>query len=314
MIIIIKHAGINFDHNEFELSRALYPGYDPVDAYNVRSSPSTAPQNGRDCHGHGTHVASLAVGTKSGSAPKAHVYSVRVLNCENFGPWSVVIDGINYAVQQIKASGRPSVISMSLAGGTFQAMDDAISSAHSMGITVVVAAGNDRGDACHNSPARSTHAITVGGTAQGDKIYTATNGGACVDILAPGQSVSGADYSCNTCSTLKSGTSMSTPIVSGVVAGLFEKQPLLTPNQVKNRLIQDSLKSLIVNFIDFDVVALRTSTPNRLLNVIGKQYSFNCFIATTRYYNYFSLGSRFMRRRVQYQQHTDTDYTISKIS
>ena len=281
-----------------------------MDAYNLRLSPSTARRNGRDCYGHGTHVASLAAGRTSGSAPNAHIHSVRVLNCENYGPWSVVIDGVNYAVQQSKASGKPSVISMSLSGGSFQSMDDAIRNAHSMGVTVVVAAGNDRADACHNSPARSIHAITVGGTARGDRIYTHTNGGTCVDIFAPGQSVSGAGYPCNNCSTLKSGTSMATPIVSGMVATLLQKQPLLTPNQVKDKIIQDSLKN-VVNFNDFSIVSLRTSSPNRLLHVTGKHYYTELY---NKVLQLFSFGSRLMRRRVQYQQYPDTNYTISKLS
>ena len=213
-------------------------------------------------------MASLAIGNMSGTAPKAHAYSVRVLNCNNFAPWSVVIDGLNYAVRLIKASGKPSVVSMSLSGGRFQAMNDAVRNAHSMGVTVVVAASNSRVNACSLSPAGSPHAITVGGTARGDALYFYTNGGSCVDILAPGASVSGANFSCNTCKKIISGTSVSTPLVSGVVAILLQRQPLLTPDQVKEKLINDSLKD-VINFDRFPV-NLRNSTPNRLLHIPGK--------------------------------------------
>lgn len=251
------HAGINYNHEEFEF-RAKFPGYDPTDGVS----------SGVDCHGHGTHVASLAAGKTSGSAPKANVYSVRVLNCNNFGPWSVIIDGLNYAVRTIKERGRPAVISMSLGGGIFQAIDDAVQNAHSMGVTVVVAAGNSLADACSHSPARSPFAITVGGTAEGDVLYSITNGGSCVDIFAPGQNVLGAGFPCNNCSRTLSGTSMATPLVSGVVAILLQRQPGMTPDQVKAKLISDSLKNVInLSRLPTD---LQSSSPNRLLHITGK--------------------------------------------
>lgn len=178
------------------------------------------------------------------------------------------MDGLNYAVQQIKASGRPGIISMSLSGGAFQAMDDAVRSAHSMGVIVIVAAGNAAADACDASPARSPHAITVGGTARGDVLYSSSSGGSCVDIFAPGESVSGAGHGCNDCTRTLSGTSMSTPLVSGVAAILLQRQPLLTPNQVKDKLINESLKN-VINFGRFSS-ALQSSSPNRLLHITGE--------------------------------------------
>lgn len=254
------HAGINYDHGEFE-SRAKYPGRDPTDEF---ERPRVR-QRGRDCDGHGTHVASLAAGRTRGSAPKAIVYSVRVLDCSGSAPWSLIVDGINYAVEQIKAKRRPAVISMSLGGDASRAMDDAISRTYSMGVPVVVAAGNERDDACDYSPSRSQYAITVGGTARGDVLYDFSNGGSCVDIFAPGQSIPGADYNCNSCSVTFSGTSMSTPFVSGVVAILLQRQSGLTPQQVKDKLINDALKD-VITFSRFRR-NLRRSSPNRLLHI-----------------------------------------------
>ena len=250
--------GINFDHVEFQ-NRAMYPGYDPYDAYDNQT------QRGRDCHGHGTHVASLAAGEKYGTANKANLYSVRVLGCYGYAPWSVVIDGINYAVRQIKTRRRPAIISMSLGGLATDSVDDAVRNAHSMGVIVVVSAGNNQYNACLRSPARSSHAITVGGTARGDGLYTSSNGGNCVDIFAPGQDINGADYLCNTCNKSLSGTSMATPFVSGVAAILLQRQPNLTPNQVKDKLIRDSLKD-VINFTLFSR-SLQRSSPNRLLHI-----------------------------------------------
>ncbi|XP_041379535.1 LOW QUALITY PROTEIN: proteinase R-like, partial [Gigantopelta aegis] len=73
-------------------------------------------QTGRDCRGHGTHVASLACGKNYGVAKKANCYSVRVLGCTGRAPWSIVIDGLNYVATNItnKNPHRPTIISMSL--------------------------------------------------------------------------------------------------------------------------------------------------------------------------------------------------------
>lgn len=263
---VLLNVGIKFNHNEFE-NRAKYPGYDPMDNY---EKPKIR-QEGKDCDGHGTHVASLAAGRSRGSAPKATVYSVRALDCEGSAPWSVIIDGINYAVDQIRGKRRPAVISMSLGGDPSRSVDDAVARAHSMGVTTVVAAGNERDDACDYTPSRSSYAITVGGTARRDGLYGFTNGGSCVDIFAPGASIPGARHTCNSCSITFSGTSMATPFVSGVVAILLQRQPGLTPRQIKDKLISDSLKN-VINFREFNR-RLRSSSPNRLLHISRESHA-----------------------------------------
>lgn len=257
----MQYIGINYDHSEFG-GRAKYPGYDPSDVRNKEN------QKGKDCDGHGTHVASLAVGKEYGVAKKAIAYSVRVLGCTGSAPWSVVIDGLNYAANKIDNSNRPGVISMSLGGSYSKSMDTALTNVVNKGIIVVVAAGNDRDDACKYSPASTSGVITVAGSATGDNVYYYSNGGTCADVFAPGASVLGADYRCNTCSIKYSGTSMATPIVSGVVAIHLQKQPNLTPAQITQKLVQESLK----NKLNYNSLAnkVRSNTANRLLHVGGE--------------------------------------------
>jgi len=134
--IYILDTGVNYQHEEFE-NRARYPGYDPMDVY-LGTSP---PQRGADCFGHGTHVASLAAGKTFGSAKKATIYSVRVLDCQNSGPWTTVLDGLDYVARVIGERNRPAIVSMSLGGGYTQSVNTAVQSLHSLGIIVVVAAG-----------------------------------------------------------------------------------------------------------------------------------------------------------------------------
>ena len=260
--IYILDTGINYDHEEFE-GRAKYSGYDPTD---VALSTN---RRGSDCHGHGTHVASLAGGKTYGSAKKARIYSVRVLNCNNAGAWSAVLNGIDHVSQVIADRGRPAVVSMSLGGGGItQSVQNAVQTLHSEGIVVVVAAGNGFSDACQRTPASSSFVVTVGGSSNGDGIYFTTNYGRCVDILAPGSSIRGADHTCVTCSKVVSGTSSSTPLVSGVAAIHLQREPRMTPTALKNRLTSTA----VLNALQFTSIPsnFRSITPNRHLYIPGR--------------------------------------------
>merc|ERR1719254_51476 len=114
---------------------------------------------------------------------------------------------------------RPAVMSMSLGGkGTSRAESQAIDQATAKGVTVVVAAGNENDDACGYSPAFVPSAITVGSTDQRDKRSYFSNYGSCVNIYAPGSSITSAGHRSDGGSATMSGTSMACPHVSGAAA------------------------------------------------------------------------------------------------
>ena len=259
--IYILDSGIFYTHEEFG-NRAKYAGYDPMDVYLGEN------RQGADCFGHGTHVASNAGGIMYGAAKKATLYSVRVLDCSNRGPWSTTLDGLDYVMRTIAERGRPAIVSMSLSGSFTQSVNDAVQTLYRSGVPVVVAAGNGASDACSETPASAPDVITVAGSANNDGLYFATNYGRCVDIFAPGDRILGADYFCSDCSQFLSGTSFSAPIVSGAIAILLQRRPLLTPNEIIEELILLS----VTNVLNFRVIPsnFQAITPNRALVIPGQ--------------------------------------------
>lgn len=272
--VYILDSGINYDHEEFEY-RAKYPGIDPTDEYNIGIDDGTriVRQYGLDCHGHGTHVASLCGGKTFGVAKKVRLHSVRVLGCNNAGPWSVVLAGLDFVVELVKKTNRPSIISMSLGGDYYGVVNTAVTNTIRQGVHVVVAAGNGQSDSCTRSPSSNQFAITVAGTKEGDGLYllgSGTNFGRCVDIFAPGERILAADRICKNCSIVLSGTSMSTPKVSGLAAIMLAREPLLSPVDLKSKMIEESIKD-VINFDGMPEVYKKV-TLNRLATVQGRRY------------------------------------------
>jgi proprotein convertase subtilisin/kexin type 9 len=271
--IYVLDSGVRYEHSEFEF-RAKYAGYDPYDEHAQKKGHDSIPMQGRDCHGHGTHVASLCGGKTFGTAKKVTLYSVRVLGCQNSAPWSVVLDGLEFVSRVIESRMRPAVVTMSLSGSYHQSVNDAVMELYKKNIPVVTVAGNGETDCCNRSPASSAHAITVAGTRLGDGLYRigqGTNFGSCVDVFAPGEQITGASHVCWNCSKLLSGTSMAAPMVAGLVAIHLARTPRMTAKQVKERVINDSLLDM-VNFqgMPRSYYAL---TPNRLVQIPGTEKS-----------------------------------------
>jgi hypothetical protein len=104
---------------------------------------------------------------------------------------------------------------MSLGGGASSTLDNAVNSANSDGLLVVVAAGNSNTDACTASPARASGAYTVASSTQTDGRSSFSNYGSCVNVFAPGSSIYSAWYTSNSAYNTISGTSMASPHVAG---------------------------------------------------------------------------------------------------
>lgn len=216
-----------------------------------------------------------------GLANGAHIINLRVLNDKGAGTDSAVIAAIQEAIR-LKTAYNIRVINLSLGRPARESyktdpLCQAVEQAWKAGIVVVVAAGNNGRDNSRgtngygtiNSPANDPYVITVGaikmmGTTSrvDDQIASYSSKGPTSldfivkpDLVAPGnQIVSVGTKGTGFLETISpfnivntnyfrlSGTSMAAPMVSGAVALMLQKDPNLTPDLVKARLMRSASK------------------------------------------------------------------------
>ncbi|SDR83493.1 S8 family peptidase [Actinopolymorpha singaporensis] len=239
----IIDTGIRFSHQQFG-GRAV-SGYDAVDGGSAD-----------DCNGHGTHVSGTVGSSTYGVAKAVRLVGVRVLDCNGSGTTSGVIAGINWVTSN-HASGSPAVANMSLGGGASTSLDNAVTNSISDGVTYSVAAGNSNANACRTSPARVTAAVTVGATTSTDARASYSNYGSCLDLFAPGSSITSTWNTSDTATNTISGTSMATPHVTGAAALYLQGHPGASPATVRNALVGAATQGVVGN--------ARTGSPNLLL-------------------------------------------------
>jgi hypothetical protein len=191
---------------------------------------------------HGTHVAGIIAASinnqtgGSGIAPNVKIMPINVFGIDDNGDdvayTSDVINGIYYAIDH-----GAKIINLSLGGYEYsEAFDNAVQDAYKKGIIILAAAGND-----HLSkpvyPASFKNVVSVASTDKNDQISSFSNYGDDIDISAPGSYI---------LSTLPggygymSGTSMATPVGSGVAALIWSLHPDFTNTQVIQYLEQSS--------------------------------------------------------------------------
>mmetsp|Transcript_7316 Transcript_7316/g.14586 ORF Transcript_7316/g.14586 Transcript_7316/m.14586 type:complete len:407 (+) Transcript_7316:1748-2968(+) len=235
--IYVLDTGVYTEHQEFDGGERASLGINLV-----------SDESADNLNGHGTHVASLAVGTHVGTAPGAQVVAVKVLNKSGKGSISRVIEGMHWVLNELEEKqknetngrGTGAIMSMSLGGSRSTFFNSVVKEAVEAGVGVVVAANNDAQDACKSSPASAEEAITVGATKKGDSMAGYSNYGSCVDLYAPGSSIEGALHGSRTSYLVMSGTSMATPAVSGALAGRLQKHSWDLAKATKDLLLYTS--------------------------------------------------------------------------
>lgn len=198
-----------------------------------------------DGNGHGTHCASTAAGHTYGVAKDADIVAVKVLNDNGSGTTAGVVNGVDWSAGDGK--NKAAVGSMSLGGGASTALDNAVNACTSAGTLVIVAAGNDNKNACNYSPARAANGITVGSTTNTDARSSFSNFGNCVDIFAPGSSITAAWIGQAGATSTISGTSMACPHVTGVAAKMLSKDPSMGTNQLKASVLGSGTSGQVTN-------------------------------------------------------------------
>ena len=231
--VAVIDTGIDYSHDE--LSDKIVTGWDFVDNDNIAE----------DLNNHGTHVAAIIAGKNdgvgiTGAAYDANIMPIKVLNADGIGYTSDIIAGINFA-----ANKKVDVINLSLGGGiNSQAMQDAIANASNLGVTVVMAAGNNGGPT-PISPAinAANYGLAVGAVNQSGSLTDFSNrsGSSINYVTAPGEGIKSA-IAGNSYATY-SGTSMATPFVAGLAALLIDYDESLLPDQIVRLLTSTATNS-----------------------------------------------------------------------
>ena len=204
-----------------------------------------------DDNGHGTHVAGIlagdgtaSMGKYKGVAPGCGLMALKVLDRFGNGSREQVLRAFRWILDH-REQYRIRIVNISV-GTTCRSVSDqdvliqGVEKLWDEGLVVVAAAGNQGPKpGSVTAPGSSRKVITVGSSDMLTGRAAVSGCGPtaeCVckpDLVAPGNHiVSCAPGTANTYG-VKSGTSMSTPLVSGAIALMLEKDPLLTNVEIK---------------------------------------------------------------------------------
>ena len=234
VVIAIIDTGVALDHPDLEanlLSRPTGEDWDFAD-----NSPNPNGLSPDDSGSHGTHCAGIAAAVDNaigivGLATECSILPIRI-NL-SAGRNANRADAINF-VTSIRNRFKRVVINCSWrASGNITAIRAAIINATNNGLIICFAAGNDNRDMDVNPqyPGAYPQVISVAATDHNDRRASFSNFGSTVDVAAPGVNIHSTipNHRYGT----KSGTSMASPLVAGLAALIWSKNPTLSSSQVR---------------------------------------------------------------------------------
>ena len=214
--VAVIDSGIDANHPE--LMGAIG---DTFDALGSKEGP----------HVHGTGVASIiaAHARLMGSSPSATILAIRAFGATDGGAEStsfVVLKSLDFAVKH-----NARVINMSFAGPEDPLLGKGLAAAAAKGVVLVAPSGNAGPKSPPLFPAADRNVIAVTATDAADKLFPASNRGGYVAIAAPGVDIlmAAPDQKYQ----VKSGTSFATAYISGLAALMIERNPAITPAEVR---------------------------------------------------------------------------------
>lgn len=204
----IIDTGIDLDHPDLNVDQTKGKNF-----VSTKALPD-------DDNGHGTHCAGIIAALNNnqgviGVAAGATVVPIKVLSRKGTGTYSQIIAGIDYVAANAKSG---DVANMSLGGGIYVPIDEAVLNLAAKGVKVVIAAGNSSKNSNNYSPARvnGNNIYTISAMGTGDLWASYSNfANPPIDYCAPGSSIY-STYKGGSYATL-SGTSMAAPHVSGIL-------------------------------------------------------------------------------------------------
>jgi subtilisin family serine protease len=232
VLVAVIDSGIDVAHED--LAGAIVRSFDAAAAKDATSN------NGAP-HAHGTGMAGAIAARRNtlGTAPRVGVLAVRAFDprsANGEGTTFNIIKGVEWA-----ADNGARIINMSFAGPADPRLRDVLERASKRGIVLIAAAGNAGPNSPPLFPAADRHVIAVTATDMDDRLYTGANRGNHIAVAAPGVDVlvpaPGGAYQFTT------GTSVAAAHVTGVAALLIERNPKLTPADVR-RILMRTAKSL----------------------------------------------------------------------
>ena len=191
-------------------------------------------------HPHGTGMAG-AIGSHfrlMGIAPNVHILAIHAFSTKASSAQSTtfaILKGLDYA-----AENGVRIINMSFAGPRDPTLEKAIKAAYDRGIIMIAAAGNAGPKSPPLYPAADPNVIAVTATDENDKLFPGANRGRYIAVAAPGVDI--LVPAPDSTYQLTTGTSVATAHVSGIIALMLERNPKLTPADVRRILIASSTR------------------------------------------------------------------------